>query len=114
MIKEGNISDLIIYLNDERNKIIKLDSKYGRIICQCENVTEGEIVDSIRRPLGARTVTGVKRRTGAGFGSCDGCYCKDKIIEILAREMDKRVTEVVNNSKDSTILLSRIKEFDEM
>jgi len=100
--------------NEERNKIIKLDSKYGRIICQCEKVSEGEIVDSIRRPLGARTVTGVKRRTGAGFGSCDGCYCKDKIIEILAREMDKRVTEVVNNSKDSTILLSRIKEFDEM
>ena len=56
----------------------------------------------------------MKRRTGAGFGSCDGCYCKDKIIDILAREMDKRITDVVNNSKDSTILLSRIKEFDNM
>lgn len=100
--------------NDERNKVIKLDKKYGRIVCQCENVTEGEIVDAIRRPLGARTVTGVKRRTGAGFGKCDGCYCKDKIIDILAREMDKRITEVVNKSKDSIILLSRIKEFDNM
>lgn len=100
--------------NDERNEIIELDKKYGRIICQCEKITEGEIVDAIRRPLGARTVTGVRRRTGAGLGSCDGCYCKDKIIDILAREMDKRITEVVNNSKDSTILLSRVKEFDNM
>ncbi|MEG1257138.1 FAD-dependent oxidoreductase [Clostridium sp.] len=100
--------------NDERNKIIEVDRKYGHIVCQCDKVTEGEIVDSIRRPLGARTVTGVKRRTGAGLGSCDGCYCKEKIIDILAREMDKRITEVVNNSKDSTILLSRIKEFDTM
>ncbi|MEG0613964.1 MAG: FAD-dependent oxidoreductase [Clostridium sp.] len=100
--------------NNERNKIIEVDRKYGNIVCQCEKVTEGEIVDAIRRPLGARTVTGVKRRTGAGLGSCDGCYCKDKIIDILARETDKRITEVVNNSKDSIILLSRIKEFDTM
>ena len=96
------------------NKIIEVDSKYGNIVCQCEKVTEGEIVDSIRRPLGARTLTGVKRRTGAGFGSCDGCYCKEKIIEILARETNKRITEVVNNAKDSKVLMSRIKEFDNM
>ena len=100
--------------NEERNSLIKVDNKYGNIICQCQKVTEGEIVDAIRRPLGARTVTGVKRRTGAGHGSCDGCYCKDKIIEILAREMDKRIIEIVNNSKDSTVLSSRIKEFDTM
>lgn len=100
--------------NEERNSLIKVDNKYGNIICQCQKVTEGEIVDAIRRPLGARTVTGVKRRTGAGHGSCDGCYCKDKIVEILAREMDKRIIEIVNNSKDSTVLSSRIKEFDTM
>lgn len=99
---------------DEINKIIMVDKKYGNIVCQCEKVTEGEIVDSIRRPLGARTVIGVKRRTGAGFGNCDGCYCKGKIINILARETDKKLTEVVNNSKESTIITSRIKEFDTM
>lgn len=99
---------------DEINKIIKVDRKYGNIVCQCEKVTEGEIVDSIRRPLGARTVIGVKRRTGAGFGNCDGCYCKGKIISILARETDKKLTEVVNNSNESTIITSRIKEFDTM
>lgn len=100
--------------DEEINKIIEVDRKYGNIVCQCEKVTEGEIVDSIRRPLGARTVIGVKRRTGAGFGSCDGCYCKEKIVSILARETDKRLTEVVNNSKESTIIISRIKEFDRM
>lgn len=99
---------------EEINKIIAVDKKYGNIVCQCERVTEGEIVDSIRRPLGARTVIGVKRRTGAGFGNCDGCYCKGKIINILARETDKKLTEVVNNSKESTIITSRIKEFDKM
>lgn len=99
---------------DEINKIIKMDSKYGNIVCQCEMVTEGEIVDAIRRPLGARTLTGVKRRTGAGFGSCDGCHCKDKIMDIIARETNKKLTEVVNNSKNSVVVVSRIKEFDRM
>lgn len=100
--------------NKERNDLIAVDNKYGNIICQCQKVTEGEIIDSIRRPLGARTVAGVRRRTGAGLGNCDGCYCKDKIVEVLAREMDKKIIDVVNNSKDSTVLLSRIKEFDSM
>ena len=55
-----------------------------------EKVTEGEIVDAIRRPLGARTVEGVKRRTGAAFGNCQGSHCLNKIVSILARETIKR------------------------
>lgn len=100
--------------NEERNEIIKVDNKYGKIICACENITEGEIVDAIRRPLGARTLEGIKRRTGAGFGSCRGCYCNQAIISILARETDKKMTEIVKHSKNSKLLLGRIKEFDTM
>lgn len=98
----------------ERNDLIKLDSRYGNIICVCNQVSEGEIIDSIRRPLGARTVEGVKRRTGAGLGNCHGSYCVRKIINILAREMDKKPTEIVEDLKNSNVWISRIKEFDEV
>ncbi|WP_446898178.1 NAD(P)/FAD-dependent oxidoreductase [Clostridium sp. LBM24168] len=100
--------------NEERNQIIKLNRKYGKIICYCQEVTEGEIVDSIRRPLGARTIEGIKRRTGATFGNCMGSQCLYKIASILARETNKNMTDIVKDSKDSKIILSRIKEFDEI
>ncbi len=99
---------------EERNEIIKLDSRYGKIVCLCNLVTEGEIVDSIRRPLGARTVEGIKRRTGVTFGSCQGSYCISKIVSILARETDKKLTDIVKDSKKSKMLGGRIKEFNEM
>lgn len=98
--------------NEERNQIIKLDKRYGKIICLCQQITEGEIVEAIRRPLGARTLEGVKRRTGATLGSCQGAYCINKIIAILARETNKKQTDIVKDSKSSRILLNRIKEFD--
>lgn len=99
---------------DERNEIISLDKRYGNIICLCNQVTEGEIVDSIRRPLGARTLQGIKRRTGAALGNCHGSFCVRKMVNILAREMDKRPTEIVEDSKNSKIWIGRIKEFDEV
>ena len=99
---------------EQRNKIIALDERYGNIICNCNNISEGEIVDSIRRPLGARTVEGVKRRTGIGIGSCNGSYCNMKIIKILAREMNKSLLNIVDDSMDSKILVGRIKEFNEI
>ena len=79
-----------------------------------KNVSEGEIVDCIRRPLGARTVKGVKRRTRAGFGNRHGSYCNEKIISILARELDKKITDIVDDSKNSKIIYSRIKEFKDI
>lgn len=109
--------DIYVFKNmskQERNEIIKLDSRYGNIVCSCNCISEGEIVDCIRRPLGARTVEGVKRRTGIGLGSCNGAYCNMKIIKILAREMDKDVLSIVDDSMESKILVGRIKEFSEI
>ncbi len=100
--------------NEERSSIIRVDKKYGKMICMCNKVTEGEIIDSIRRPLGARTLEGVKRRTGASLGSCKGAYCTNKIVSILARETNKSMTDIVKDSKNSKILLNRIKEFNHM
>lgn len=100
--------------NEQRNELVSVNDKYGKIICMCNLVTEGEVVDCIRRPLGARTLEGVKRRTGATFGRCHGASCISKIIDILARELDKKPTEIVEDSKNSNLLASRIKEFDEI
>lgn len=100
--------------DEQKNELIKLDDRYGKVICLCNTITEGEIVDAIRRPLGARTVEGIKRRTGATFGNCHGSYCIDKVISILAREMDKKLTDIVEDSKNSNLLVSRIKEFNEV
>lgn len=104
--KFRNLSD------EERNSIIKVDARYGKMVCLCQQITEGEIVDCIRRPLGARTVEGVKRRTGVILGKCKGAYCLSRIISILARETNRQLTDIVNDSKNSKLLLSRIKEFD--
>jgi NAD(P)H-nitrite reductase large subunit len=98
--------------NEEIDKVIKVDKRYGNIICKCQKISEGEIIDAIRRPLGARTLEGIKRRTGATYGECRGSGCLNKIIKILARETNKKVTEIVKDSKNSVIIGARIKEFD--
>ncbi len=100
--------------NEERKEIIKQNRKYGKVICSCQTVTEGEIVDSIRRPLGARTIEGIKRRTGVTFGNCMGSQCLNKISSILARETNKSMTDIVKDSKNSKIMVSRIKEFNDI
>lgn len=96
------------------NEAIKFDERFGRIICTCSKVTEGEIVNAIRRPLGARTVEGVRRRTGIVFGSCQGSYCMNKVIKILSMELDKKPEEILNDRANSRLLKARIKEFDEV
>jgi NAD(P)H-nitrite reductase large subunit len=98
----------------ERNELIRIDPKYGNMVCLCSNVTEGEIVDSIRRPLGARTVEGVRRRTRMVFGRCQGSHCLTKVVRILARELDKNPMDIMNDKKNSQVIASRIKEFDTM
>lgn len=98
--------------NFERSNLIKLDKRYGNMVCVCQKVTEGEIVDSIRRPLGARTIEGIKRRTGVLTGSCKGSLCYNKVAGILARETDKDLREILIDSSGSNVVMGRIKEFD--
>lgn len=100
--------------DEERNEAIQLDPRFGKMICTCSQVTEGEIVNTIRRPLGARTVEGVKRRTGIVFGSCQGAYCMTPVLKILAREMDKKPEEIMNDRRHSRVLKARIKEFEDI
>ena len=99
---------------EEKNSVIAMEKRYGKLVCLCQKVSEGEIVDSIRRPLGARTVEGVKRRTGVLLGNCQGAHCLSKIVSILARETNKEITDIVKDSKNSKMLTCRIKEFDDI
>jgi glycerol-3-phosphate dehydrogenase len=96
--------------NEERKKLIQQDSRYGRIICRCETVTEGEIINAIRRPLGAKTLDGVKRRTRSGMGRCQAGFCAPKIVEILARELNLMPTEVTKFGGESKLLVGKDKE----
>mgnify|MGYP001525108492 CR=1 FL=1 len=84
--------------------LIETDPLYGRIICRCEQITESEIVQAIRRPVGARTVDAVKRRVRAGMGRCQGGFCSPLVIEILARELGISPQEVRKRSGKSYML----------
>ena len=72
---------------EARQKLVKENPAYGAIVCRCEQVSEGEIIDAIRRPLGARSMDGVKRRTRAGMGRCQAGFCSARVMEILKREL---------------------------
>jgi len=82
---------------------------YGRIVCRCETVSEGEIIDAIRAPAGARDVDGVKRRTRAGMGRCQGGFCGAKVLEILSRELGLPPEEITKFGGGSKILVEKTK-----
>ena len=88
----------------EAAELIAENPAYGTVICRCEKVTEGEIIDAIRRPLGARSLDGIKRRTRAGMGRCQAGFCSTKVMEILARELGIPLEEVTKAGGDSRML----------
>ncbi len=95
---------------NERNALIKDNPQYGHIICRCEQISEGEIVDSINRLCGARSVKAVKKRVRPGMGRCQGGFCEPRVLEILARELKCSPLEVVEDQTDSFILTKTTKE----
>ena len=96
--------------NEERAEIIAKDDKYKKIICRCESVTEGEIVDAINRPCGARTVDGVMRRVRPGMGRCQGGFCGPRVIEILARELKMDIEDILKDYENSNVVVGKVKE----
>ena len=89
---------------EEQKRLIEKDSTYGNIICRCASVSEGEILETIRRPLGARTLDAVKRRTGANMGRCQGGFCYPKVMEILSRELNIPMEKISKKGRRSAIL----------
>ena len=95
--------------SEEKSELIKSDSKYGRIICRCESITEGEIVDAIHRSFGKISIDGVKRRCRPGMGRCQGGFCGPRVQEIISRELGVRMEDIVQEKANSTILYGRSK-----
>ncbi len=95
---------------EERNELIRKQPAYGNIICRCEMVTEGEILDAIHRPLGAKSLDGVKRRTRAGMGRCQAGFCSPRTMEILSREWKMDMREVTKGGGGSKIVVGTNKD----
>lgn len=93
--------------NSERAQLVAKNPAYGRIICRCETVTEQEIRDAIRRPAGARSVDGVKRRTRSGMGKCQGGFCGPRVVDILAQELQCEPTEITKFGGASYMLTGK-------
>lgn len=91
--------------NTERRELINKDSTFGNIVCRCEAVTEGEIIEAIRRSPGAVTLDGIKRRVRPGSGRCQGGFCSPRIIEILSREFGKKASEILKEDDGSYLLI---------
>jgi glycerol-3-phosphate dehydrogenase len=93
---------------EEKARLIQENPEYGKIICRCELVTLAQIKDAIHRPLGATTLDGIKRRTRAGSGRCQGGFCGPRVLEILAKELHKDWREIIKFNRESVMLI----EFD--
>lgn len=89
---------------EEANALIAENPAYGRVVCRCETITEGEILEAIRRPLGAKTLDGVKRRTRAGMGRCQAGFCSPRVTEILAKELGIPQEEICKSGKGSNVI----------
>ena len=90
---------------EEQEKLLKLRPDYGNVVCRCEQITEGEIRDAIRRTLGAKSLDGIKRRVRQGMGRCQAGFCTPKTMEILAEELGISLEEVVKNRPGSEMIL---------
>ena len=99
------ILDLDTLTKEERAELIRREPAYGNIICRCEMVTEGEIIDAIRRPLGAKSLDGVKRRTRAGMGRCQSGFCSPRTMEILARELGISMADITKSGGASKLIV---------
>lgn len=95
---------------EEYRALIARQPAYGQIVCRCEQITEGEILDAIRRPLGAKSVDGVKRRTRAGMGRCQAGFCSVRVMELLSRELGISMDAVTKCGGDSRYITGKLKE----
>ena len=106
LLKPAELSD------EERNALIRKNPAYGTVICRCETVTEGEIIESLHRIIPARSLDGVKRRTRAGMGRCQSGFCSPKVMEIINRELGIPYEQITKSGGSSQLVYGRTKEVE--
>lgn len=97
---------------ERRAEMIRENPAYGQIVCRCEEVSQGEILDAIHGILGAKTLDGVKRRTRAGMGRCQAGFCSPRVMDLLSKELDLDLTQVRKSGKDAQIVLEKTRGED--
>ena len=107
--REGNCKLFYEMSEEERVEAIKKDPRYAKIICRCEMVTEGDLINAIHRPIPAHTIDMIKRRTRAGMGRCQGNYCRARIAEVISSECDIPLSEVKKFYSNSNLLYRKTK-----
>ena len=94
---------------EEKAAVIAKDARYGRVICRCETITEGEIVACLHSPIPPKTIDGVKRRCNAGMGRCQGGFCGPRVQEIISRELHIPYSEIEMDKTGSYIITGETK-----
>lgn len=94
----------------EQNRLIGKDRRYGHVVCRCEQITEKEVVDALHRPLPARTLDAVKRRTRAGMGRCQGGFCLPRLLSIMSEELEIPMEKLTKSGPGSPLFSRRTKE----
>ncbi len=107
--KRKNIVSFHKLDHDAQDALIKENPLYGNVVCRCETVTEGEIVEAIHRPVPARSLDAIKRRLRAGMGRCQGGFCGPRVIDIIARELGIPHEEVTKNQKGSYMISGKVR-----
>jgi glycerol-3-phosphate dehydrogenase len=94
---------------EEKARLIKENPNYGEVVCRCENVTRQEIIDALNNPLGVRTVKGIKYRTRASMGRCQGGYCMSRIAKILEEEFGQSVEKIALEGGNSNLFTGKVR-----
>ena len=110
--RRKGIRKFIEMSTEEKKEAIEKDPDYGEIVCRCENVTRAEILKAIHNPLGVHTVTGIKNRTRATMGRCQGGYCETRITKMIEEELGIRPEEVRYSKEGGYMFTGRVREED--
>jgi len=95
---------------EERESLIASNPLYGRVICRCEEITEGEIIDALHSPIPPVSLDGIKRRTGAGMGRCQGGFCGPRIVAMLAEMLDQSPLTMIQDRNGSYLFVPKVNE----
>ena len=95
---------------EEKARLIAKEPAYGRVICRCETITEGEILDALHEEIPATTIDGVKRRCGAGMGRCQGGFCGPRVLELISKTLGISPLDVLQDKAGTNVLLCETKQ----
>ena len=103
------IPQLYLLKESERNQLIHKNPDYGEIVCRCEEISRGEILDALNSPIKVDTVDGIKRRTRAGMGRCQGGFCMPLVMEIICEHENLKMNQIGKKNHESVILIKETK-----